>query len=373
MKQIAIKPIIHKFENCDEFAREFQIGKNDLVITNAYIYKPNFDHLNLKSHVIYQEVYSTGEPSNLMIDQMCQDIKDVNYKRVIAIGGGSVLDTAKLFALKKFTPSLDLFEKKFEPYKDKELILVPTTCGTGSEVTNLSILDLKERNTKLGLASEQLFADHAVLIPKLLIGLPFKFFAYSAIDALIHAMESAVSPNKNSYSIMYAYEAIRLILEGFKRITTDEIKYNDTLLLEDLLIASNYAGISFVNVGAGAVHAMSYPVGGKYLIAHGEVNYALFIKIFRVYTEINPEGEIKNLNKLIAEILNCRIEDVYQNLEIILNKLIPNKALCEFGVKLLDLKDFTENVMTKQTRLTKTNYVPLDAEQVYKIYLDLYE
>ncbi|MFR6334077.1 MAG: iron-containing alcohol dehydrogenase, partial [Eisenbergiella sp.] len=107
--------------------------------------------------------------------------------------------------LKNVSPVEDLYDGRLEIVKDKELVLVPTTCGTGSEVTNIAILALNKKGTKKGLAVDEMYADSAVLIPELLGGLPFKFFAASSIDALIHAVESAC-PQRNE---MTSCSAIR--------------------------------------------------------------------------------------------------------------------------------------------------------------------
>ena len=151
MKMLSIKPTIYKYKTAEEFAKEFKIGAGDLVITNEYIYQPFFGKLNLGCDVLYQEKYGAGEPSDDMAEAMYKDIKG-DHKRVIAIGGGTVIDISKLFALKTVSPILDLYDGKTEIVKDKELVLVPTTCGTGSEVTNIAILALNSRGTKKGLA-----------------------------------------------------------------------------------------------------------------------------------------------------------------------------------------------------------------------------
>ena len=109
------------------------------------------------------------------------------------MGCGSVLDIAKLFNLKRITFIEDLYEDKFEPIKDKELVLVPTTCGIGSEIINIDILELINKGTKKGLSSDEMFADAAILIPELLQEPPFKVFTSSSIDVLIHSVESALS------------------------------------------------------------------------------------------------------------------------------------------------------------------------------------
>lgn len=251
MKQCAIKPMIYQFETIDEFLNHFHLGKDDLILTNEYIYTPNFGSKNLPCHVLFQEKYGAGEPSDEMVEAMYRDLPK-DFRRVIAIGGGGVLDVAKILALKNVSPVLDLYDGKLAIEKGKELILVPTTCGTGSEVTNLSILALQSRGTKKGLGNDAMFADSAVLIPELLNGLPFRFFATSSIDALVHAVESSLSPKASETTKLFGYKAIDMILRGFMKIR-DHGEDARFPLLKDFLIASNYAGIAFGNAGCAAV------------------------------------------------------------------------------------------------------------------------
>lgn len=124
--------------------------------------------------MIFREDYGKGEPTDVMAEAIWKDVpKDA--KRVVSVGGGSILDLSKLFALENISPVTDLYDGLLPIVKNKELVLVPTTCGTGSEVTNISILSLTAKGTKKGLAVEQLYGDSAVLIPELLEDLPFQF------------------------------------------------------------------------------------------------------------------------------------------------------------------------------------------------------
>ncbi|MCL2565038.1 MAG: 4-hydroxybutyrate dehydrogenase [Defluviitaleaceae bacterium] len=370
MQQLVIKPRIFQYDTCKAFCDAFGIGDGDLIITNEHIFSPYFGGLNLACDTMYQEKYGSGEPSDEMAEAMYADMRG-NYKRIIAIGGGTVIDIAKLFALKNVSPILDLFDRKLEIKKDKELVLIPTTCGSGSEITNISILELKSRQTKLGLAVDELYADSAVLIPELLKGLPFGVFATSSIDALIHALESTLSPKATPYTEMFGYKAIEMILEGYKVIARDGQEARMPLL-KDFLIASNYAGISFGNAGCAAVHALSYPLGGTYHVPHGEANYCLLIGVFNKYMDIDSGGKISRLNRFIANILACDEAVVYSELEKLLDTITPRKPLREYGVTEDDLKAFTENVMTKQGRLMGNNYVELSESDVYEIYKKLH-
>jgi 4-hydroxybutyrate dehydrogenase len=369
MLQLKIKPLIYKFDTTKEFLNEFEVGKKDLIITNEYIFDPKV--YGLDSHVLFQEKYGTGEPSDEMVENMYNDVKDLDFNRVIAIGGGTVIDISKLFVLKNVSPVLDLFDRKLEISKEKELVLVPTTCGTGSEVTNIAILELKSRKTKLGLAVDEMYADCAVMIPELLKDLPFKVFATSSIDALIHAIEAYVSPKATPYTEMFSIEATKLIVNGYKEIR-DKGEEARIPLLEDFLIASNYAGIAFANAGVGAVHAMSYPLGATHHVPHGESNYAIFTGVFKAYQRLNPDGKISQLDQFLAELLECEVNVVYEELENLLNVILPKKPLSAFGTTEEQLEEFTENVMTKQGRLTANNYTELDREEVYNIFKSLF-
>ncbi|MEG1410788.1 MAG: 4-hydroxybutyrate dehydrogenase [Terrisporobacter sp.] len=371
MKNFKLSPEITIFDNCLEFCSEFNVGKGDLIITNEYIYKPFFEKHVKDATVIYRRNYGSGEPNSSMVEDIYEDIKNLDYKRVIGIGGGSILDVAKLFILQQITPVCDLFEKKFPPKKVKELILIPTTCGTGSEVTNISVLYLNSIDSKLGLAHDEILADHAILIPELLKVLPYKVFAASSIDALIHAIESFVSPKSSVFTEMYSTEAIRMILNGFKVITNEGEGALEGLF-NDFLIASTYAGIAFGNAGCGAVHAMSYPLGSIYHVPHGESNYVFFTEIFKTYNKINPTGKIQKLKELLANILSCSEESVFDEIEMLLYKILPKKSLQGYGAKEEDLMMFTENVLTKQGRLMGNAYIPLDKDTIFNIYKSLY-
>lgn len=370
MKQLMIRPSIYLYDTAGEFVSAFQLGEGDLVLTNKRLYGRVFAKMNLKCTVLFREDYGKGEPSDVMAEAIAKDIP-ASSKRIVAIGGGSILDLAKLYALKQTLPVLDLFDGRIPIKKDKELILVPTTCGTGSEVTNISILALSARGTKKGLADDQLYADAAVLVPELLEDLPMRVFAASSIDALIHAIESSLSPKGNSFTRMFGYQAIRMILNGYQQIR-DYGPEAGKSLMKDFLLASNYAGIAFGNAGCAAVHALSYPLGAKYHVPHGESNYAMFTGVMKNYMEIRQDGEIAALNQYLAQILECSQEQVYEELEKLLNVLLPKKALHEYGMTEPDLNEFTDSVLQNQQRLLSNNFVPFDRDRIYKIYRELF-
>ncbi|HEY8892368.1 MAG TPA: 4-hydroxybutyrate dehydrogenase [Clostridium sp.] len=372
MKNFQLIPQIYSFDNFKDFVEEFKVGDGDLVLTHKFIYEPFMKELNIKSEFIFQEEYGFGEPTDEMINKIISDIPNKKINRIIGIGGGTVIDIAKLMIFKDVVDCLDLFEKRIPLIRDKSLIIVPTTCGTGSEVTNISIAEIKSKHTKMGLASDELFANQAVLIPELMKGLPFKFFVASSIDALIHAIEAFVSPKSNAYTELFSIRAIEMIIKGYIEII-EKGEEQRLALLKKFSTASNYAGIAFVNAGVGAVHAMSYPLGGVYHVAHGEANYHLFTEVFKMYNKKNPSGKIKEINSILTNILNLSDgEDVYKEIENVLNKLLMKRPLKEFGMKLEEIELFTDSVIEKQQRLLVNNYVQLSREEMIEIYKNLY-
>lgn len=371
MKQFSVKPIIKEFEQVAEFCENYKIGEGDLLFASDSTYEKFFAGRVDGAVVVNYRKYGSGEPTDVMVEGIYADIKNTAYNRVIAVGGGTILDVAKLFALKNISPVVDLYDNKLEIIKNKQLILVPTTCGTGSEVTNISILELTTKNTKMGLAVEALYADDAVLIPELLSELPFKFFATSSIDALIHSIESFTSPKANDFTKIFSLKAMQMILEAYKVIAKEGEEARKPLM-GDLLKASTYAGIAFGNAGCAAVHAMSYPLGAAYHVPHGEANYAMFTGVYKTYQKMNPTGSITILNNYLATILDCKTKDVYDEIETLLNHILPKKALHEYGVTKEDLATFTNTVMTKQGRLMANNYVAFNQATVMAIYKELY-
>lgn len=371
MKEILIKGQLYKFKTFAEFAEEFQLGSEDLILTNEYIYEPFMKELNLDCQIVFQEKFGSGEPSEEMITDIFSAIKPESFQRIIAVGGGAIMDIGKVLSLKRTGSVHDLYFKKAEVVTEKELIAIPTTCGTGSEVTNISVAIVRDDNgntTKLGLVSDLLIPSSVCLIPEMLKTLPYGPFASSAIDALIHAVESYLSPARATMtSELYGVKAMELILEGFRRIR-DEGKDARFGYFDEFITASCYAGIAFLQAGCATVHAMSFPLGGTYHVPHGESNYALFGKVLEKYDAIKPEGKLMEFKQTIARILGGTPEKAIDNLNQLLETILHLKPLREYGFKEEDIDIFTDSVIENQQRLVVNSYVPLTKELIREIY-----
>ena len=374
MQALRVVPAIHYFDTFKEFNDEFKLGKGDILVTNQWMYDPYVKPLGIDIPVIYQEKYGAGEPTDEMMDAMKVEMDQYEYDRIIAFGGGTIVDICKVLACEIPDKAADLFTGKVAPKRVKKLVLVPTTCGTGSEVTNVAVASIPSLNLKKGIADEQTYADHAVLIPESLAGLPDKVFATSSVDALIHAVESFLSPKASPFTEMYSLKAIEMIMEGYKTIIErgGNTKENRADLLKDFALASNYAGIAFGNAGCAAVHALSYAHGGAFHIPHGEANFICFTEVFKMYMRKKPVGKIQEANKIFANVLGCAEADVYPALDEFLGKLIELKPLREYGMTEDQIAPFAKSTIDNQQRLLGNNYVELTEEEIAEIFKNLY-
>lgn len=371
MELLKMRTKIHRFDDFAGFAEQFQVNEFDLILTNGFLFEPYMKPLNLKARVILQEAYGTGEPTDLMMNAILAEALKKPFNRIIAVGGGTVLDIAKLLVLEGVTDVVNAFERTVPLKKGPQLIAVPTTCGTGSEVTNVTIAELTTKQTKMGLADDLLLPDDAVLIPSLMKGLPYSFYLYSSVDALIHAVEAYVSPKASIYTKMFSVKAIEMILEVYNELI-EKGENHRFERFEEMAVASNFAGIAFGSAGVGAVHALSYPLGGKYHVPHGEANYQFFTEVFRHYNTLKPEGDIVTVCEILAKPLNCKAENAFDVLEETLSKLLPKKPLKTYGMTSEEIDLFTDKVITGQQRLLANNYVAFTPEDIRGIYSRLF-
>lgn len=367
MSTFKVAPTIIQCDTFENFAKEYALGKDDLILTNEFIYDPFIKPLKLDCPVIFQEKYGAGEPSDEMIDGVLSEFGSFDPKRIIAVGGGTVIDIAKVMTLSGGASCADYFTRAVPLNKTRELYCVPTTCGTGSEVTNISIAELKKLHTKFGLADAALFPDYAVMIPDMLKTLPYKFFATSAIDALVHASESYLSPKADVCSELFSVKAMEMIIPGFMQIAAEgpEARMNK---LSDFLVASNFAGIAFGNAGCAAVHAMAYPLGANYHVAHGETNQQMFMVVFKKYHEMNPTGKIAKLEKIYADLMNTTTDNIWDKVDELLDKVLTKPRLSGYGMKEEEIPVFAQSVLDNQQRLLANNYVELDFDTLCELY-----
>ncbi len=369
LKAFQIVPKIREYERFAEFAGEAGLQAGDLILTNEWIYKPKIEELHLDCRIVFVEKYGMGEPTDVMADAVLEELKDSAYDRIIAVGGGTIIDLAKVLAVAEADDRVaDLYGRMDALQKVHPLLIVPTTCGTGSEVTNIAIINRTDKGIKQGLASSAMFADEAVLIPELLEGLPYKVYAASSIDAMVHAVESYLSPQACSLSELFSEQAVSLLIHSWKAAVAGAEPEGWKQYAAALLRASNYAGIAFGHAGCAAVHALSYPLGGVHHVPHGEANHVMFEPVMRAYMEKKPAGRLYQLRTILGSLLDCASEAALENLFALLGQVQERKPMQFYGVTAQELLQYTENVMETQQRLLKNNYVPLTRDDILRIY-----
>lgn len=197
---------------------------------------------------------------------------------VIGIGGGSAMDVAKAIAVIATNKgaATDYLGLNKVPKAGLPKIMIPTTAGTGSEVTFTAVFVRKNLKKKEGMNSPYLYPELALLDPELTLSLPPAPTAQTGLDALCHAIESYTSINASPMSEMFSLEAISLIAENLRTCVHDG---KNIAARERMLLGSLYAGIGLANAGVTAVHSLSYPLGGKFGVSHGLANTILLAPV----------------------------------------------------------------------------------------------
>jgi alcohol dehydrogenase class IV len=231
---------------------------------------------------------TTADPSFEVVRSAASFARDFGAQAVVGVGGGSPLDTAKVVAA-LLTNDVDVAELVGPDRVENDpvpLVAVPTTAGTGSEVTNVSILTDVEANLKKAVLSDLLVPRLALLWPELTLGLPASTTAATGMDALCHAAEAVLSLKRNPASDALAYGALSRIGQHLPRVIADP---GDLASREAMMEASLMAGLAFNNSSVTAVHAFAYPLGGRFHMAHGLANSLMFGPVMRHGQSSEPD------------------------------------------------------------------------------------
>ncbi|WP_101758096.1 iron-containing alcohol dehydrogenase [Oceanicoccus sp. KOV_DT_Chl] len=221
-----------------------------------------------------------ADPPEAIVNQALAYAKAEAVDGIIGFGGGSSMDTAKLVALmaRSGEALADIYGVEQAKGKRLPLILIPTTAGTGSEVTAVAIVTTGE-TTKMGVVASQLYPDVALLDAELTVDLPPSITAMTGVDAMVHAVEAYTSIHKkNPYTDMLAREALRLLSSHIVTATHDG---NNIEARQAMLLGACLAGQAFANAPVAAVHALAYPLGGHYHIPHGLSNSLMLPHVLR--------------------------------------------------------------------------------------------
>jgi phosphonate metabolism-associated iron-containing alcohol dehydrogenase len=247
---------------------------------------------------------------------------------VLGIGGGSALDTAKVVAaaLPNGGEVVPLLEKQ-RPLSSPSLptVMVPTTAGTGSEVTRWGTLWDQEARKKHSLEGMGMYPTHAVLDPHLTLTLPPVFTAATGADALSHAMEAYWNKNANPISDAYALEAVRRIFDALPQVMSDpeSLEHRTRMLLASLL-----AGLAFSNTKTAAAHSLSYPMTLHFGVIHGQASSITLPALLR----FNADASLERMTNLAKAAGGSSIESGAKRIQVLLQRVGLKTSLAELGI-----------------------------------------
>lgn len=302
----------------------------------------------------------TPDPSVQVLEECAEAGRAYKADSVLAIGGGSSLDSAKCAAIIiKHRCSVDsMFGTDNTPGRGFPTVLVPTTAGTGSEVTPIAVFSDEKAHLKRGIVSDDLLADFAVIDPELCLTLPPNPTAYTGMDTLTHAIEAYTNKFAVPFIDCLALEAIRLTAENLAVCVENG---SDIKARYNMSIASLFGGYCLRSVNTAAVHALAYPLGGGFNVPHGIANSLLLPHVMRFNSPATKEKFSK-----IAQIFKA--EDAISAVANLAKKIGTDRKMREFGVKQEDLPGMAKSAMEVQ-RLLKNNpreVAEADALSIYE-------
>ena len=240
-----------------------------------------------------------GNPSTETVEKAVDAYKSSGADFIVAFGGGSPLDVAKAASI------LVTYGGKITEYEGGgkvpgpvvPMIAIPTTAGTGSEVTSFSVITDHSRNYKLSVSSNYLLPSYAILDPELIASVPAGTAAACGVDAMVHALEAYLSLAASPFSDMFALKALQLIGKNLRAYAANR---GNEAAAEEMMMGSLFAGIAFSHARLGDVHAMSHPVSAYFNVAHGVAN-AILLPVIVEYNELADQGKYYDIYRCVAK------------------------------------------------------------------------
>lgn len=321
---------------------------------------------NSTQYMIFSEV--VPDPTIQVVTKGLQAALSIKPRSIIALGGGSALDTAKAVR--------EIYRESTQ-VNDVQLVCIPTTSGTGSEVTAFSVITDNEEQAKYALVSDTMIPEIAILDPELTKTVPRDITADTGIDVLTHCFEAYVSTDTSDFTDACAEKAIKMVWAYLLEATQDG---SNILAREKMHNASCLAGIAFSEASLGICHSLAHALGGKFHIPHGRANALILPYVISYNAGLDLVEETATLDRyvLIAELLGIKSGTKKATVRALISKInrytdqlgIPKKIEAmgvETGDFLSALSSMSEKAMEDKCTLTNPRVPTIeDLEGIYK-------
>ena len=316
------------------------------------------------------------DPTVEVVDNALNLARHHHCDAIVALGGGSSIDTAKIIALhdNPFISATNLFNQDLSKFNKLPLIAIPTTAGTGAEVTFVSVITATDGN-KFAVFHSKILPDVAILDANLTLGLPPLITAATALDAMVHCIEAYTSrTKKNPISDALAVKGLQLLWQNYRKVMTDG---KNIEARSEMLLGSCLAGMAFVNASVAAVHGLSYPLSIRFHVPHGHANALVMAGVF-TFNLPAAQQHYAELARAVLPKQTLSLDDTaaatlfIDELKQFLTESGLKTSLSELGIQQTDIDGLATLMINTYARLIVSNPIDMTVNDVKKIYQDVF-
>ena len=316
------------------------------------------------------------DPTVEVVDNALNLARHHHCDAIVALGGGSSIDTAKIIALhdNPFISATNLFNQDLSKFNKLPLIAIPTTAGTGAEVTFVSVITATDGN-KFAVFHSKILPDVAILDANLTLGLPPLITAATALDAMVHCIEAYTSrTKKNPISDALAVKGLQLLWQNYRKVMTDG---KNIEARSEMLLGSCLAGMAFVNASVAAVHGLSYPLSIRFHVPHGHANALVMAGVF-TFNLPAAQQHYAELARAVLPKQTLSLDDTaaatlfIDELKQFLTESGLKTSLRELGIQQTDIDGLATLMINTYSRLIVSNPIDMTVDDVKKIYQDVF-
>ena len=360
-----------EIKRIDKHIKNFNLKKILLAVDsglfNSKIWKSKYEKILTKKLNIFKTIIISGknEPTYSDLSKYLKEIKNKKFDGIIGIGGGSCMDVAKAISVLLKNKGSPIKYRGFDKLKHKGItcILIPTTCGTGSEASfNASFVNSLDK-IKMGINGKFMFCDLSILDAEITTSCPKNALVGSALDALVHSVEGFICKNNNIITDMLAKEAIKLIYKSILTLSRKKINLNDRL---NLLVAAHLSGIIQMNSGSGIASAISYPLSVYFKIPHG-IGGGMFLLEVAKYNVKNGFKKYEQISKFL-ELKDKSSLGFIKEFDYIYKRLSVPKYIGDICKQKID-KNQLLKIMKRQQNAFNQNPIKLDIKKDFSKFI----